>query len=212
VAIETNKEWANKLGINCSTAITCVKPSGTVSQLVDSASGIHPRFSKYYLRTVRADNKDPLTVFIKEQGVPSEPDVTKPETTTVLSFPQKSPEGSVTRKEMSALEQLELWSIYQDYWCEHKPSMTVYYKDNEFLEVCAWVYRNFDKVSGVSFLPFSDHVYKQAPYQEITEEQYEEAIKSFPKIDWKVFDKYEKEDSTTIMKEFSCSGDKCELT
>jgi ribonucleoside-triphosphate reductase (thioredoxin) len=212
VAIETNKEWAEMLGINPSTAITCVKPSGTVSQLVDSASGIHPRYAAYYQRTVRSDNKDPLTMFLKEQGVPWEADVTKPDNTTVFSFPMKSPEGSVTRKEMGAIEQLELWLIYQDHWCEHKPSMTVYYKDNEFLEVGAWVYRNFDKVSGVSFLPYSDHIYKQAPYQEITEEQYNEAMKTFPIITWEKFDKYESEDSTTIMKEFACSGDKCELT
>lgn len=211
VAIATNKEWAEKLGINPSTAITCIKPSGTVSQLVDSASGIHPRYSSHYIRTVRADNKDPLTVFLKEQGVPNEPDVTKPESTTIFSFPMKAPEGSVCRKDVSALEQLELWSIYQDHWCEHKPSITVYYKDNEFMEVGAWVYRNFDKVSGVSFLPYSDHIYKQAPYQVIQEEQYEEYTKNFPKIDWSMFAHKETEDSTTIMKEFACSGDKCEL-
>lgn len=211
VAIETNKEWAAKLGINQSTAITCVKPSGTVSQLVNSASGIHPRYSSYYVRTVRADNKDPLTIFLKDQGVPNEPDVTKPLTTTVFSFPIQSPTGSITRNEMTAMQQLDLWSIYADYWCEHKPSITIYYKDSEFLDIGAWVYRNFDKVSGISFLPHTDHIYKQAPYQEISKEEYEDLISKFPVLDWSKLKEYEKEDSTETTKELACSAGVCEI-
>lgn len=206
VAIETNKEWAEKLGINPSTAITCVKPSGTVSQLVDSASGIHPRYSPYYIRTVRSDNKDPITAFMKAQGVPWEPDITKPETTTVFSFPMKSPEGSVTREGLSAMEQLELWKVYQDNWCEHKPSQTVYYKDEDFMDVGAWVYKNFDTVSGISFLPHTNHSYKQAPYQEITKEKYDELIAKMPVLDWSNLSSFETEDMTDNAKELACSA------
>ena len=211
VAIETNKEWASKLGINPSTAITCVKPSGTVSQLVDSASGIHPRYSEYYVRTVRSDNKDPITSFLKDQGVPWEPDITKPETTTVFSFPMKAPEGSVTREGLSAMEQLELWKIYQDHWCEHKPSQTIYYKDDDFLKIGAWVYENFDEVSGVSFLPHTDHVYKQAPYTECTKEEYEALLKRMPTINWEELSKYEDMDTTESVKELACSAGQCEI-
>ena len=211
VAIETNREWAGRLGINPSTAITCVKPSGTVSQLVDSASGIHPRYSEYYVRTVRSDNKDPITSFMKDQGVPWEPDVTKPDTTTVFSFPMKAPEGSVTRDGLSAMEQLELWKVYQDNWCEHKPSQTVYYKEGDFLKIGAWVYENFDEVSGVSFLPYTDHVYKQAPYQEINKEVYEELSAKMPVLDWDKLAEYENIDTTETTRELSCTGDKCEL-
>ena len=210
--IKTNKEWAKILGIPSSTAITCVKPSGTVSQLVNSASGIHPRYSPYYIRTVRGDNKDPLTKFLIDQGVPAEPDVMSPNQTTVFSFPVKSPENSVFRNDRSAIEQLELWKIYQEHWCEHKPSITVYYRDNEFLDVGAWVYKNFDSISGVSFLPHSDHSYRQAPYQEITKEKYEEALAKMPKdIDWSKLSDYEKEDTTTSAKELACTALGCEL-
>ena len=164
-AVTTNAAMASELNIPISTAITCVKPSGTVSQLVDSASGIHARHNPYYIRTVRGDNKDPLTQFMVSAGVPSEPDVMKPDSTTVFSFPMKSPHGAVTRFDMTAIEQLELWLLYQRNWCEHKPSITVTVKEDEWMEVGAWVYENFDVASGVSFLPLFDHTYQQAPYQ-----------------------------------------------
>ena len=212
VAVDTNKEWAAKLGINPSTAITAVKPSGTVSQLVDSASGIHARHSEYYIRTVRGDNKDPLTQFMKEQGVPSEPCVMKPETTTVFSFPQKSPQSAITRNDMTALEQLEMWLVYQRHWCEHKPSVTVTVRDHEWLEVGAWVYRNFDEVSGISFLPHSDHSYQQAPYQEITKAEYEHLLSVMPeRIDWVKLSEYEMEDTTKASQQFACSAGVCEI-
>ena len=172
VAIETNKEWAKKLGIPHSVAITCVKPSGTVSQLVDSASGIHARHNPYYIRTVRADKKDPLAKMMHDQGFPVEDDVTKPDHTWVFSFPVKGPKNGVYRKDMSAVEQLQLWKVYQDSWCEHKPSVTVSVKEDEWFDVGAWCYENFDMMSGVSFLPFSDHTYRQAPYQDCTKEEY----------------------------------------
>ena len=173
-AIKTNKEWSEKLGIPQSAAITCVKPSGTVSQLVDSASGIHARHNPYYIRTVRGDNKDPITKFMKDQGFPCEPDVTKPNHTTVFSFPMKSPDGAVCRQDMTALEQLDLWKTYQEHWCEHKPSVTISVKEDEWVDTASWVYNNFDDISGISFLPFSDHTYKQAPYQDCSAEEYEE--------------------------------------
>lgn len=210
VAIETNKEWAARLGINPSTAICCVKPSGTVSQLTNSASGIHPRFSPYYIRTVRADKKDPLSDFLKAQGVPCEDDVMKP-SNLVFSFPQKSPEGAICTKEVGAMDQLKLWKVYQDYWCEHKPSITVYYKDEEFLEAGAWLYRHFDDVSGISFLPYSEHTYKQAPYQEIDKETYEELVSKMPTIDWDKLSDFEKEDNTVAMQTLACVGGVCDL-
>ena len=211
-AIETNKIWSKKLGINQSTAITCVKPSGTVSQLVDSASGIHPRHSRYYIRTVRADNKDPLTQLMKDQKIPNEPDITKPDSTTVFSFPMKAPEGSITRNELSAIDHLEIWKAYQEHWCEHKPSVTITVKDDEWLDVGAWVHRNFDDVSGISFLPHSDHTYAQAPYQEISEEEYEKFLKQMPmNIDWTQLTEYEKDDNTTRHKELACTAGVCEV-
>ena len=172
VAIDTNREYAEKIGIPRSTAITCVKPSGTVSQLTDSASGIHARHNPFYIRTVRGDNKDPLTQFMKEEGIPFEPDITKPDSVTVFSFPMKSPSGAITRTEMSAIEQLELWKLYALNWCEHKPSVTISVKEEEWMEVGSWLYDNFDIASGVSFLPFSDHTYQQAPYQDIEADDY----------------------------------------
>ena len=212
VAINTNAEWAKRLGIPASTAITCVKPSGTVSQLVDSASGIHARHSSYYIRTVRGDNKDPLTQFMKDQGIPSEPDVMKPDATTVFSFPQKSPEGAITRNDMTALEQLDLWLTYQRHWCEHKPSVTITVKDDEWMEVGAWVYKNFDEVSGVSFLPHSDHTYQQAPYQECSKREYEDALALMPqKIDWSKLSDYETEDTSKGTSTFACAGGSCEI-
>ena len=211
-AIAVNKNYAEQIGIPQSTAITCVKPSGTVSQLVDSASGIHARHSNYYIRTVRGDNKDPLTEFMIASGIPSEPDVMKPESTTVFSFPMKSPEGAITRNEMSALEQLELWLQYQRHWCEHKPSVTITVREEEWMEVGAWVYKHFDEVSGISFLPHSDHSYAQAPYQDITEKEYQKLQEQMPStIDWSLLQNYEKEDTTTGSKELACSAGVCEV-
>ena len=212
VAIATNREWAERLGINPSAAITCVKPSGTVSQLVDSASGIHARHSAYYIRTVRGDNKDPLTQFMKDQGIPAAPCVMKPDSTTVFSFPMKSPEGAVTRNDMTAIEQLELWLTYQRYWCEHKPSITVTVRDHEWMEVGAWVYKHFDEVSGISFLPHSDHTYQQAPYQECTKHDYETLLSVMPdSIDWSKLSDYEKEDTSKGTNTFACSSGVCEI-
>ena len=212
VAIATNAEWADRLGIPRSAAITCVKPSGTVSQLVDSASGIHARHSDYYIRTVRGDNKDPLTQFMKDQGIPNEPCVMKPDNTTVFSFPQKSPEGAVTRNDMTAIEQLETWLTYQRYWCEHKPSVTVSVRDEEWMEVGAFVYKYFDEMSGVSFLPHSDHTYQQAPYQDVTKEEYETLLAQMPiKIDWAKLSEYETEDMTKSSQSFACSSGVCEI-
>jgi ribonucleoside-triphosphate reductase (thioredoxin) len=212
VAVATNSEWAERLGIPASAAITCVKPSGTVSQLVDSASGIHARHSPYYIRTVRGDNKDPLTKFMIDMGIPSEPCVFKGDTTTVFSFPQKSPSGAVTRNDMTAIEQLETWLTYQRHWCEHKPSVTISVRDDEWLEVGAFVYKHFDEMSGVSFLPHSDHTYQQAPYQDCTKGQYEELLEFMPKrIDWTKLSEYEHEDNTVSMQTMACSGDSCEI-
>ena len=212
VAYETNKEWSEKLGIPPSAAITCVKPSGTVSQLVDSASGIHARHNPYYIRTVRADNKDPLCNLMKEMGFPNEPDVTKPDHTTVFSFPMKSPKDAVFRMDMSALEQLELWKTYATSWCEHKPSVTISVKEDEWVDVAAWVYENFDAISGISFLPFSEHVYRQAPYQDCTKEEYEEALKTMPKdVDWAELSKYESQDYTISSQELACTAGGCEV-
>ena len=212
VAINTNAEWADRLGIPRSAAITCVKPSGTVSQLVDSASGIHARHSPYYIRTVRGDNKDPLTQFMKDMGVPAEACVMKPDNTTVFSFPVKSPEGAVTRNDMTAIEQLETWLTYQRYWCEHKPSVTVSVRDEEWMEVGSFVYKYFDEMSGVSFLPHSDHTYQQAPYQDVTKEKYEALLAQMPtKIDWAKLSEYETEDGTKSSQTFACSGDVCEI-
>lgn len=208
-AIAVNKEWASVLGIPQSVAITTVKPSGTVSQLVGCSSGIHPAYSKHYIRTVRMDNKDPLTTFFKEAGIPNEPDVTKPNDITIFSFPQQGSKSGITRNETNALEQLELYSVYQKHWTEHNPSITVYYKDNEFLDVGAWIYNNFSDVSGVSLLPHSDHVYKQAPYQEVTEEFFTEFSNAFPVVDWSKFK--EEEDTTTGTQELSCTAGVCEV-
>jgi len=211
-AISTNAAMADQLGIPQSVAITCVKPSGTVSQLVDSASGIHARHNPYYIRTVRGDNKDPITQFMISQGIPAEPDVTKPDSTTVFSFPMKAPTGAVCREDMSAIEQLELWLTYQQHWCEHKPSVTITVKEHEWMEVGAWVYEHFDEVSGISFLPFSDYVYQQAVYQDISKEEYEEALSFMPKfIDWVKLQEFEKEDHTSGGRELACSAGVCEV-
>ena len=210
--IKTNKEWSDKLEIPQSAAITCVKPSGTVSQLVDSASGIHARHNPYYIRTVRGDNKDPITKFMKDAGFPNEPDVTKPNHTTVFSFPMKSPSGAVCRTDMTALEQLELWKVYAQNWCEHKPSVTISVKEDEWVGTASWVYENFDEISGISFLPFSDHTYKQAPYQDCTEKEYEETLNQMPKnVDWTKLSDYEQKDFTVASQELACSAGQCEV-
>ena len=212
VAEETNRKYADILGIAQSVSITCVKPSGTVSQLVDSSSGIHSRHSPYYVRTVRGDNRDPLTQFMMGQGIPSEPCVMKGDTTTVFSFPIKAPKGSVVTSDQTAIEQLEMWLIYQRNWCEHKPSVTINVKKNEWFEVGAFVYDYFDEMSGVSFLPYEEHTYQQAPYQDCTNEKYKELLKQMPKkIDWSRLGEYEQEDNTVAMQTMACSGDVCEV-
>jgi len=212
VAITTNTEWADRLGIPVSTAISCVKPSGTVSQLVDSASGIHARHSPFYIRTVRADNKDPLTQFMVDQGIPSEADVMKPDQTTVFSFPMKSPDGAVHTANMTAIEQLEMWIMYQRHWCEHKPSVTINVRADEWFEVGAFVYKHFDEMSGVSFLPFNEHTYQQAPYQECVATDYHILLDRMPKnIDWTKLSSYEAEDNTSGMQTMACTGDVCEM-
>lgn len=209
-AIATNRTWAGNLGIPVSTAITCVKPSGTVSQLTDTASGLHPRYSGRYIRRVRNDRSDSISDFLIAQGVPWEVDVMNP-SALVFSFPIKSPKKAVLRNDMGAIEQMEHWKMMQDAWCEHKPSITVYYRDEEFLALGQWVWDHFDEISGVAFLPHSDHSYKQAPYEEITDEEYEEAIKTFPKeIDWEAFK--EEFDNTVGSQEFACTGNKCEVS
>ena len=211
-AVHTNADWADRLGIPHSAAITCVKPSGTVSQLVDSASGIHARHALHYIRTVRGDNKDPLTQMMKDQRIPNAPCVMKPDTTTVFSFPQKSPNKAVTRNDLSAIEQLETWLTYQRHWCEHKPSVTVTVRSDEWMEVGAFVYKHFDEMSGVSFLPHSDHTYQQAPYQDCTKDDYKKLSAIMPKsIDWSKLSEYEQEDNTVAMQTMACTGDVCEV-
>ena len=211
-AIKTNKEFAKKIGINQSVAITCVKPSGTVSQLVDAASGIHARHNPYYIRTVRGDKKDPLTKMMKDNGFPSEDDIMNPSHTSVFSFPMKVNGTSVFRTDMTAIEQLEFWKVYQDNWCEHKPSVTISVKESEWLDVGAWVYKNFEDMSGVSFLPFTEHTYKQAPYQDCQKEEYETLLEKMPKeVNWKDLSKYEKSDMTIASQELACSAGNCEI-
>lgn len=212
VAVETNKQLALELGINPATAITCVKPSGTVSQLVDSASGLHPRFSEFYIRNVRGDAKDPLSQLLIEEGVSYEPDHTAPDNVVIFSFPQKAPEGAVTTAMLSATKHLEIWKNLQENWCEHKPSITINVRENEWLDVQAWVWRNWDVVSGIAFLPFDGHIYKQAPYIPISEEEYEKAMLAFPKnIDWVRLSELEQVDHTTGTQEFACTGGVCEI-
>ena len=211
-AIKTNEEFAKKIGINKSVAITCVKPSGTVSQLVNAASGIHARHNPYYVRTIRGDKKDPLTRMMIDIGFPVEDDVMNPSHTSVFSFPMKVDQGAVFRTDMAALEQLELWLIYQKHWCEHKPSVTISVKEDEWLEVGAWVYKHFDYMSGVSFLPFSEHTYKQAPYQDCKKEEYEILLNKMPKnVEWDKLTEYEKTDMTIGVQELACSAGFCEI-
>jgi len=211
-AVSTNIAEAEKIGIPASAAVTCVKPSGTVSQLVGVSSGMHAWHSDYYIRTVRGDKKDPITQFLKDTGIPAEDDVMKPNDTTVFSFPVKAPKHAITRDKLTAIQQLEVWLVYQRHWCEHKPSITVSVKEDEWMEVGAWVYKNFDEVSGISFLPKSNHSYVQAPYQEITKEEYEEAHSKMPKtIDWSALSLYELEDTTTGTQAFACVASECEI-
>lgn len=211
-AVNTNAEYAGKMKINVSTAITTAKPSGTVSQLTDSASGMHPRHNPYYIRTVRADNKDPLTEFMKDAGIPWEADVMKPDHTTVFSFPQKAPEGAITRNDLSAIEHLEIWKAYKIHWTEHNPSVTINVREGEWIEVANWVYQNWEFVGGISFLPFSEHTYKQAPYQDITEADYYLAKAQMPEtIDWQLLSTYEFEDTTTGTQSLSCTAGNCEI-
>ena len=212
LVVETNATWAANLGIPQSAATTCVKPSGTVSQLVDSASGIHPRHSAFYIRTVRGDIKDPLTQFLIDQGIPNEPDVTKPNDTVVFSFPQKAPKGATLREDLSAVDHLEIWKTFQEEWCEHKPSVTISVKESEWMDVQAWVWKNWDVISGVSFLPYSEHTYKQAPYQECDEQTFKDFEAKMPKtIDWSKLSEYEQTDNTSGTQTFACSGDVCEV-
>ena len=212
ISVDTNKEWSKKLKINQSAAITCVKPSGTVSQLVDSASGIHARHNPFYIRTVRGDKKDPLTKMMVEQGFPAEDDVMKPNDTTVFSFPIKCSPDAVFRQDLTAIEQLELWKTYQVHWCEHKPSVTISVKEEEWIEVGAWVYKNFDLMSGVSFLPYSEHTYKQAPYQDCNEKEYKDLLNKMPtSVDWNKLSEYEKSDMTVGSQELACSAGSCEI-
>jgi len=211
-AVKVNANFAKRLGIEPSAGITCVKPSGTVSQLVDAASGIHPRHSEYYVRTVRADKKDPLTIFMTQAGFPVEDEKDKPDSTAVFSFPIKAPKGAITRHDLSALDHLKIWQIYAEHWCEHKPSITVSVKEDEWMEVGAFVYDNFDTMSGVSFLPMSEHIYEQAPYQDCTKKEYEELLKRMPKkIDWKGLSEFEREDNTISSQTLNCTGDVCEV-
>jgi ribonucleoside-diphosphate reductase alpha chain len=211
-AVQTNIEEAEKIGIPASAAVTCVKPSGTVSQLVGVSSGMHPWHSKHYVRTVRGSKNDPISLFLKDSGIPTEDDVMKPDQTYVFSFPVKAPSHAITRDKVTALEQLEIWLVYQRHWCEHKPSITVSVKEEEWMEVGAWVYKHFDEVSGISFLPYSEHTYVQAPYQEVDEMVYNEFMDKMPKdINWSALSLYELEDSTTGTQALACVSGECEI-
>jgi intein/homing endonuclease len=210
--VEVNRVYAETLGIPQSTAIGCIKPSGTVSQLVNSPSGIHTSHSPYYIRTIRADIKDPLAKFMQDKGFPCEPDVMNPQNVLIFSFPIKAPQNSVYRTDITAIEHLDIWLMYQDYWCEHKPSITISVKEHEWLEVATWVYKHFDRMSGISFLPFSDHIYQQAPYQDCTQAEYEAFLAKMPKsIDWKDLNKYEKTDQTEGAQELACVAGGCDI-
>jgi ribonucleoside-diphosphate reductase alpha chain len=207
-----NKEFAKKLDVNESAAITCVKPSGTVSQLVDSGSGIHARHNEYYIRSVRIDIKDPLCQFMTDYGFPHEPDIMSPNNTMVFYFPIQSPGDSMFRKDIGAIDQLKMWLVYQTHWTEHKPSVTITVKENEWLEVAAFVYKHFNEISGVSFLPYVDHIYKQAPYQDCTKDEYDELVERMPKsVNWELLSKYETQDLTAGAQELACSGNSCEI-
>lgn len=211
-AIDTNKEWAEKLGLEQSAAVTCVKPSGTVAELVDTASGIHPRYSAFYIRSVRNDSKDPLAKLMIDQGIPHEPDAMNPNNSMVFSFPKKTPESSVMRTDIGAIDQLNHYRMVRDHWCEHNPSITIYVKPDEWLAVGDWIYRNWDDVGGVSFLPYSDHIYKQAPFSEISQEEYHALEEAFPEIDFSVIHQYESDDNTTATHELACVSGACSIS
>lgn len=212
VAIDTNEEYAKAMGINVSTAITTAKPSGTVSQLTASSSGMHPWHNDYYIRSVRGDNKDPITEFLKDMGVPNEPDVTKPDNTTVFYFPQKAPKGALTREDLTAVEHLEIWKAYKVHWTEHNPSVTISVRESEWIDVANWVYNNWDYIGGISFLPYSEHTYRQAPYQDCDETTYKQFMAGMPKdIDWSLLSAYEHEDTTTGTQTLSCTAGNCEV-
>ena len=211
VATSTNKIHAEEIGINQSASVTCVKPSGTVSQLVDSASGIHTRHSPFYIRTVRSDVKDPLCNLLIDSGVPHEPDITNPSNVMVFSFPMRSPESSLTRKDFSAISQLELHRLYSQFWAEHKVSQTISVKENEWIEVGSFVYKNFEDISGVSFLPYSDYVYEQAPYTECSKKEFNNLAKQMPDINWSLLTDYESLDNTTSSQELACTSGSCEI-
>jgi len=211
-AVSTNAYWAKEIGINQSAAITCVKPSGTVSQLVNSSSGMHPWHSQYYARTIRGDMKDPITTFLVDMGIKHEPDVMKPNDTMVFTFPIKAPEGSTLRENLTAIQHLDLWLAYQRHWAEHKPSITISVKENEWMAVGAWVYEHIDEMSGVSFLPYSEHTYQQAPYQEITENEYNKLVSETPAdLDWKWLEIYETFDATTSVQDLACVAGACDI-
>ena len=211
-AVLTNQTEADKLSIPHSASITCVKPSGTVSQLTGVSSGIHPWYSPYYLRSVRADNKDPLTTFLKDSGIPNEPDVMKPDNTTVFYFPIKAPKNAIVTKDLTAIDHLEIWKTYREHWTEHNPSVTINVKEDEWIDVAAWVYKNFDSIGGISFLPASEHTYRQAPYQEITEKEYDEWVKKMPSnLTWQMLSLYEFEDGTTGAQDLACVAGACEI-
>lgn len=211
VVYQTNEEWAEKLGIERSVALTTVKPSGTVAELVDSSSGIHPRYSSHYIRTIRADNKDPLALMMKDQKVPCEPDVMSPNNTLVFSFPKKSPKSSVLRDQITALEQLEHYKMFRDYWADHNLSITIFVREDEWLDVGSWVYKNWNSIGGVSFLPYTDHIYRQAPFTEITENQYNATSQTFPEVDFSKITQYEDDDMTTGSQELACTGGVCAI-
>jgi ribonucleoside-triphosphate reductase len=207
VAVNTNVAMAKDLGIAPSAAITCVKPEGTTSQLVGASSGMHTWHSQYYTRRVRGDKKDPLTRFMQDFGIPTEDCVVSPDNTVVFSFPIAAPAGAMTRKDLTALEHLELWLSYQRYWTEHKPSVTITMQEDEWLEVGAWVWKNFNELSGVAFLPYSDHVYQQSPYEDLTADEYSALLKIMPdNLPWEDLSWYEKFDTTTGMQELACSA------
>jgi len=210
--VKTNEYWSELLGISQATATTAIKPSGTVSQLVNSASGIHTRHNDYYIRRVRADSKDPIAQLMEDQGIPCEDDVMKPNSVKVFAFPMKAPEGAILRNDRTAIEQLELWLTYQRYYCEHKPSVTVSVREHEWMEVGAWVYKHFDEVSGVSFLPHSDHTYQQAPYEDCSEDVYKGLLEAMPEaVDWDLISEYELTDQTVGTKTLACTGNICEI-
>jgi len=211
-AHETNRKYAELIGISPSKAITCVKPSGTTSCLAGTASGLHPRYAKHYIRRVRADIKDPVCQLMIDQGIPHEPCVLRPESTMVFSFPQKAPYNSICSNALTARDHLDIWLMYQLYWCDHKPSITVTYRDDDFLLVGSWVYNNWDNVSGISFLPFNGMIYDQAPFEKINLSEYQDLVKRFPKsVDWSKLSEFEKEDCTVNQKTLACTANACEL-